>query len=135
MYLTFVSVCLTFVAHGTRQNTQRANPLYTHDFGVHQFAVECLLTVLSICNLRPSEWELFTVPIRYPRCTFSMYELVHDICFSSSLLSSHLLSLTGYQLSRGSFYENPPLLCRILSDINESRVRDRVTWSLNHPRV
>lgn len=30
--------------------------------------LECPLTVLSICNLRPrAEWELFTVPIRYPR--------------------------------------------------------------------
>ena len=51
-------------------NTQRTNPLYTYGSAGHQFTLECPLTVLSICNLRPSEWELFTVPIRYPRSTF-----------------------------------------------------------------
>lgn len=67
--------------HYTWRNTQQTLPLCTRDSTGHQFTLECLLTVLSICNLRPSEWKLFTVPIRYPRYTFPLYLYTHAYIF------------------------------------------------------
>lgn len=59
-------------AHGdlrtfyTCRDTQWTNPFHTQESAGHQFTLECPLTVLSICNLRPrGEWELFTVPITH----------------------------------------------------------------------
>lgn len=77
-FLTSVPAHSDLRTYYTSRDTQWTNPFYTQESAGHQFTLECPLTVLSICNLRPrGEWELFTVPIRYPRYLQPMS--VHEV--------------------------------------------------------